>query len=125
MPKRLSTGIDLIEVDRFARVVQRQGERFLNRVFTSNELADCGPDTASLAARWAAKEAVAKALGTGIGTVRWREIEILRGAEREPILKLHTDAKKLAEEQNLSYWSISLSHSATHAIAMAVAIGED
>ena len=79
---------------------------------------------ASLAARFAAKEAVAKALGTGIGPITWQEIEVCRGRSGEPILYLHGAAKQLAESQNLSTWSLSMSHTQNHAIAFVVAMGE-
>ncbi len=122
---RLATGVDLIEIDRLERTIRRQGDRFLERVFTPQELADCASNLASLAARWAAKEAVAKALGTGIGAVRWREIEILRGPAKQPVLRLHDEALKLADAQRLHSWSISLSHTDSHAIALVVALGEE
>jgi holo-[acyl-carrier protein] synthase len=121
MPE-LRTGIDLIEIERFEKAVDRHGSRFLGRVFTTQELDEVGDNQASLAARFAAKEAVAKALGTGIGVISWHEIEILRGASREPLLRLHGSARILAKELHLDNWSISLSHSRTHAIAMAVLI---
>ena len=79
---------------------------------------------AALAARWAAKEAVAKAFGTGIGNVQWKDIEILRGPNREPVLHLHGYAKDLAEKEGLTTWSLSLSHTEVYAVATAVAIGE-
>ena len=120
----LQTGVDLIEVERIAQAVEKHGERFLHRVFTENELAQVGDMIPSLAARWAAKEAVAKALGTGIGDVAWVEIEVLRGEGNAPQLLLHGNAKRLAEEQGLSKWAVSLSHTQEHAIAMVVAQGE-
>jgi holo-[acyl-carrier protein] synthase len=119
----LKTGVDLVEIERLQLTIERYGERFLQRVFTEKELAEVGSNTASLAARFAAKEAVAKALGTGIGVVSWHEIEIQRGPAREPRLYLSGAAYKLAVNLGLQTWSISLSHTRTHAIAMAVAIG--
>ena len=76
-----------------------------------------------LAARWAAKEAVAKAFKTGIGDVAFREIEILHGPRSEPVLRLHGAAERLAQEHGLTVWSISLSHTETHAIAFVTAMG--
>ena len=73
----LSSGVDLVEIQRLQAAIDRHGERFLNRIFTPRELEEVGQNTASLAARFAAKEAVSKALGTGIGPVNWHEIEIL------------------------------------------------
>jgi holo-[acyl-carrier protein] synthase len=121
--KHLSTGVDLVEIERFQAAVQRHGERFLRRVFTERELEDVGHNIASLAARFAAKEAVSKALGTGIGPIAWKEIEVLRGEARQPVLYLHGEAAHRAETLGLSTWSVSLSHTQTHAIAMAVALG--
>ena len=121
----LRTGIDLIEIPRFSGAVERHGERLLQRVFTPAELADCHGHRASLAARYAAKEAVSKALGTGIGPVAWREIEILRGPAREPVLYLHGAAAQKSSALGLREWSVSLSHLGELAVAMAVAIGSD
>jgi holo-[acyl-carrier protein] synthase len=121
----LCTGVDLIEIERFAAVVERHGKRFLERVFTPQELRDADGSLASLAARFAAKEAAAKTLGTGIGVVCWREIEVLRGPERQPSLRLHGSAASLAERQCLHTWSLSLSHTQEHAIALVVALGAD
>lgn len=118
----LRTGIDLIEIDRLRSLFESYGQRFLDRVFTPQELTELGENIASLAGRFAAKEAVAKALGTGIGAVAWREIEILRGPKREPVLHLHGSAARLAEELGLGEWSVSISHTQTHAVGIAVAI---
>ena len=74
----LAVGTDLVEVRRIVALVERYGERFTRRVFTPGELADCGGRAESLAARWAAKEAAAKALGCGIGAVAWHDIEVVR-----------------------------------------------
>ena len=120
----ISSGIDLIEIERVTEAVNRHGNRFLERVFTGGELAECQGNLASLAGRFAAKEAVAKALGTGIGPVAWQEIEILRGPAREPILFLHGAAAELAAQKKLINWSISLSHTATLAVAAVFALGE-
>ena len=122
--RTVSTGVDLIEIGRFLQAVDRHGERLLHRVFTAEELAQVGENLSSLAARFAAKEAVAKALATGIGPVAWHEIEILRGPAREPLLKLHGNAQALADELGLQVWSLSLSHSASAAVAVVVALGE-
>ena len=119
----LACGIDLIEIERVQGAIDHHGERFLERVFTPQELSDCCGRPASLAARFAAKEAVSKALGTGIGDIGWREVEILRGEALQPLLRLHGSAARLAEEQGLRQWSVSLSHTHTHAIAVAVATG--
>jgi holo-[acyl-carrier protein] synthase len=117
----LATGVDLVEIERLHSVVERYGERFLNRVYTSRELHEVRDNISSLAARFAAKEAVSKALGTGIGRVSWRDIEILRGPERQPLLVLSGEAQLVASQLGLRQWSISLSHTQGHAIAFVVA----
>ncbi len=118
----LRTGVDLIEIERFTSAYRRYEQRFLQRIFTPTELAENRKNMASLAARFAAKEAVAKALGTGIGRVTWHDIEICRGEAGEPILYLHGAASHLAALQQLDTWSISLSHTQSHAVAFVVAI---
>lgn len=123
----LRTGIDLIEIERITDALQRYGMRFLQRVFTPAELSECNGDFSryvpSLAARFAAKEAVAKALGTGIGAVTWQEIEILHECSGQPLLQLSGEARRLADELGLTTWSLSLSHTHLHAVAMVVAEG--
>lgn len=121
---KLASGIDLLEIERMQAAIARHGEHFLRRVFTPAELAEVGDNPASLAARFAAKEAVSKALGTGIGPVAWKEIEVLRGPARQPVLHLHGSAARLAAEQGLAHWSISLSHTQAYALAQVVALGE-
>jgi len=120
---KLRTGIDLIEIERIAHSISRHGQRFLTRIYTPRELEEVGDNLASLAARFAAKEAASKALGCGIGDVRWHDIEVLHGPRAEPILILHGSAQSLAAELGLTTWSISLSHTKRHAVAMVVAIG--
>ncbi|NOZ00216.1 MAG: holo-ACP synthase [Chloroflexi bacterium] len=119
---KLATGIDIIEIARLHGVIERHGGRFLRRVFTLQELEDCAGRAESLAARFAAKEAAAKALGCGIGAIAWQEIEIRHDENGRPTLHLHGAAARLADEQGLSAWSISLSHSRSHAVAMVVAM---
>jgi holo-[acyl-carrier protein] synthase len=117
----LLTGIDMIEVARLQEAIERHGERFLRRVYTEREIEQLAGNYPSLAARFAGKEAVAKALATGIGPVSWLEIEILRGPAREPLLNLYGQAAELARQRGVERWSISLSHTHIHAIAIAVA----
>ena len=119
----LRTGIDLIEIERIEQAIQRHGERFLQRVFTPAELAEAGGSPASLAARFAAKEATAKALGTGIGAVSWLDIEVLRDHDQPPGLHLHGAAARRASELGLTEWAVSLSHTQTYALASVVAAG--
>jgi holo-[acyl-carrier protein] synthase len=119
----LRTGVDLIEIDRVAVVIARHGKHYLDRVYTPAELEQCGRRTESLAGRFAAKEAVAKVLGCGIGEVGWKEIEVLGDEQNAPVLILHGAAELKANELGLTNWSVSLSHSMSHAVAVAVAIG--
>jgi holo-[acyl-carrier protein] synthase len=118
------TGIDMIDHERVQRGIERLGERFLNRFFTAGERADCEDQPHRLAARLAAKEAVSKALGTGIGDVGWRDIEIrVDNPRKRPQLILHGPAARLASELGLSSWDISLTHTDQTAAAVAVALG--
>ncbi len=120
----LSAGIDLIEVERIEATIARYGERFLTRVFTANELAYCRRHAHQLAARFAAKEAVSKMLGTGIqhrDGVDWREIEIVSDARGKPAVQLTGKAAQRAAQLNLKSFAISLSHTREHAIAMVIA----
>jgi holo-[acyl-carrier protein] synthase len=117
----LRSGVDLLEIERLREAMERSGERFMARVFTPAERELCNGNTASLAARFAAKEAVAKVLGTGLGKIAWTDIEILRAENGAPVLRLHDKALALAEKLGLTQWSISLSHTREHALAMAVA----
>ena len=114
-------GIDAIEPGRIAAALARHGERFLGRIFTPAERAICRERVNSLAARWAAKEAVAKVLGTGLGTIAWREIEILANERGRPVLVLHGAAAARAAHLGLRHWSVSLTHLDTLALAMVVA----
>ena len=119
----LRTGIDLIEISRLEELNPSIRQRFLERVFTPMELQQIGHSIPSLAGRYAAKEAVAKALGTGIGAISWQEIEILRGPEGEPNLTLSGHALEISRELGLETWSISITHNRTTAAAVVVAIG--
>ncbi len=119
----LRTGVDLIEISRVSEVIARHGKHYLDRIYTSAELEQCGKNLKSLAGRFAAKEAVAKALGTGIGAVTWKEIEILGDELNAPMLNLCGAAELKSKELGLTAWSVSISHSMSHAVAVAVAIG--
>lgn len=121
---KLASGIDIIEIERVEQAINRHGDRFLARIFTPSEQQDCRGNPASLAARFAAKEAAAKALGSGIGPVSWLEIEVLRGTANQPELHLHGRASSLAGSLGLSTWSVSLSHTAEIATAVVTAIGD-
>ena len=116
----LAAGVDMIEVKRVADVLERHGHRFADRVFTAGEMAYCDGQPERLAGRFAVKEAVAKALGTGIGDITWSEIEIIRDERGKPHLVLHAAAQELAAAQGITEWAISISHTATHAIGFAI-----
>lgn len=120
---KLATGVDLIEIARIEEVMARHGKHYLERIFTAAELEYCGKRAESLAGRWAAKEAVVKALGTGIGDVTWKEIEILGDEQNAPRLILRGVAETKAKELGLTNWSVSISHSLSHSVAFVVAIG--
>ena len=109
----LRTGIDIIEVYRIDEAILSHGKRFLQRVYTRRELVEANG--------LAAKEAVSKALGCGIGRVRWRDIEITSDQSRQPLLQLHGTAQTLADDLGLDEWSLSLSHTHDHATAIVVA----
>lgn len=119
----LRTGVDLIEIERVRAAIDAHGERFLQRVYTAAELACCGRRVESLAVRFAAKEAAAKALGTGVWQdgVAWTDIEVLKGERGAPVLHLHGAAAAIAAQLGLREWSISLSHDRTQAVAFVVA----
>ncbi len=116
----LCTGIDLVELPRFEQALARHGERLLRRLFTPQERDQCQGRVASLAARFAAKEAAAKALGTGIGAVRWTDLEVLTDARGAPRLHLHGEAQRQAEALGVTSWAVSLSHSRDCAVAVVV-----
>lgn len=117
----LAVGVDILEVERMAQGMERHGARFCDRFFTEREQAQCAGRATSLAGRFAVKEAVSKALGTGIGDVSWKEIEILNDERGQPLLNLHGAAARMAAQRGLTEWAISLSHTTTHAVGMAVA----
>ncbi len=123
----LTTGVDLIELDRLRRLVEHHGERALARVYTPAELAHCRGRLPELAARFAAKEAVAKALGVGLQMmaadgIPWRDVETLPDEKGKPVLRLHGRAAARAAELGLTEWSVSLSHGRDVAIAFVVAL---
>ncbi len=117
----MRTGVDIVEIKRIQAVLDAHGERFLQRVFTPQEIERYAKRTNSLAARWAAKEGVAKALGCGIGDIAWTEIEILNDEAGAPELYLHGKAAALSSELDIQGWSLSLSHTSELAIAFVVA----
>ena len=121
-------GIDVIEVERIEEALGEFGDRFLERIFTVEERAYCSRQKRPelhYAARWAAKEAVSKAFGTGIGAeLAWTEVEVLRGVAGEPSLLLHGAGKEFAEREGIKEIKISLTHAKHYAAANAVALAE-
>ncbi len=113
-------GIDLLEISRLQGVLERHGQRFLDRVYTAREQDYCGRRLPELAARFSAKEAVMKALGTGARGISWREIEVLANARGKPVVILHGRALKRANHVGISEIEISLSHERNIACAMVV-----
>lgn len=119
-------GVDVVEVARVERALARSGARFLERVFTPAELERCMArrDRAKcLAARFAAKEAVMKALGCGWGPVGWRDIEVAHGPAGEPVVRLQGAAERLAKEKGVAAIHLSLAHDGGVAVAHALAEG--
>ena len=116
-----SVGVDAVEIDRISRSLERFGERFLRRVYTEKEIFFCRGRVPELAARFAAKEAISKALGTGIRGIVWREMEILPDRRGKPLVYLHGKAESRAAELGLAEFEVSLTHSRELAIAVVVA----
>lgn len=121
----LTTGVDFIEIDRIAGVLRRYGDRFLRRIFTPGEIAYCRGRAPNLAARFAAKEAVMKSLGTGFRGVGWRDVEVVRAPSGAPSARLHGRARRRAERLGVTEIAISLSHSRGFAMVVAVATRPD
>ena len=121
----LAVGIDMVEIDRVRRVLQRFPQRFLERVYTPVEVAVCRGRVHELAARFAAKEAAMKALGTGARGLAWREIEILPNRRGKPLVYLHGLAQQRGETIGLRGIDVSLTHDADLAIAVVVGMADD
>jgi len=117
----LSVGVDIVEIERIAKALERFGDRFLERIYTGAEVAHCRGRVAELAARFAAKEAISKALGTGIYGLSWQEMEILPDPLGQPQVYLHGSALERAHVLGLTDFAISLSHSQEYGIAFVVA----
>lgn len=119
----VAVGTDIIEIARIQRSLNDFGDRFLRRVYTEREREWYGTRVNELAARFAAKEATSKALGTGIIGIRWREMEVLPNRRGKPVLVLHGRAAERARRLGLTSFSVSLTHSRTDAMAFVVATG--
>lgn len=119
-------GVDIVEIDRIQAAVDNRKERFLTRIFTSDERAYCYEKPRPcrhLAARFAAKEAVSKALGTGISNMRWTDIEVCRDSRGRAYIKLYGGAADRAAEKGIVDVAISISFNRNNAVASAVAMG--
>src|SRR5215813_7419343 len=118
----VAVGIDIIEVERVRKVFERHGERFLRRVYTEAEVWQCRGKATRLAGRFAAKEAISKALGTGIHGVAWREMEVVQLRSGRPTVSLHGNAKRRAELLGISAFDVSIADLQAFSIAIAVAL---
>ena len=116
----VAVGVDVVDVDRFTLALTRRPQ-MTERVFTVAEREDCVGRPERLAARFAAKEAVMKALGVGLGEATFRDIEVRREPSGAPRIDLHGDARILAASRGIAYLHVSLSHTATTATAFIVA----
>jgi holo-[acyl-carrier protein] synthase len=119
----LRSGVDIVEIQRFEDLTPAIFMRFVERVFTPQELNEAGNSMQYLAGRFAAKEAVAKALGCGIGLIGWKDVEILTGEKGEPKLSLRGRALEESANLGVREWSLSISHSHQYAVAMVIGMG--
>ena len=123
----IGLGTDIIECLRIAKMIEKHGELFLNRVYTRSEIAYCSSRKAanqSYAGRWAVKETVLKAMGTGWSRgIRWKDIEVVTDLTGKPSVAIHGVAKEICDELGISEVLISLSHCRSHATATAIAVG--
>jgi holo-[acyl-carrier protein] synthase len=122
---RVVVGIDVIEIPRIQRSLDDFGERFLRRVYTEQERERYRNRISELAARFAAKEAISKALGTGIRGIKWREMEVLPNRRGKPIVVLHGTAAERALVLGITDFDISLTHSRSDAMAFVVGYRAD
>ena len=121
-PVSVAIGVDLIERARLIHSYEQFGERFLQRVFTATELAQANHQIERLVGRFAAKEACSKALGTGMISVAWREIEIIRATGGKPVIRLSGRAAARAQTLGLTAFDVSISDTRDHAMAVVVAV---
>jgi holo-[acyl-carrier protein] synthase len=118
------TGIDIIEIARIKKAIDRWGEAFLHRIYTDAELKLYRQKISSLATRFASKEAVMKLLGTDRNGISWREIETLSHPSGKPLVNLYGQAQNKANKLGIKEIAVSLSHSKEHAIASVASISE-
>lgn len=119
----LRTGVDLVNVNELARMVELSGDDFLDSSWTMAERLYCDGDPERLASRWAAKEATMKALGHGVGEISPLDVEVVAAEGEMPILRLHGRAASFAQELGIDTWSVSLTHEDRWALALVVGLG--
>ena len=117
-------GIDIVEVSRFSQALTRRGERLIKRIFSPDERATCGASPHRLAARFAAKEAFYKALGTGMRSFRWREVEVKNNRLGAPYLSFSSRLAAHLAAEGVKATHLSLSHSGNYAVAQVILEGE-
>jgi holo-[acyl-carrier protein] synthase len=129
MPELVGIGTDITECLRIARMIERHGELFIDRVYTPEEIKYCQSRkqaTQHFAGRWAAKEAILKALGTGWRRgISWRDVEIRNEPGGKPVVAVRGGVKDVVEKLGIGEIQVSISHCRSHATALAVAIGKD
>jgi len=118
------SGIDLVEIERFHQLNPAIRNRFFERVFTAGELSYIKDMNHRAAGVFAAKEACAKALGCGIGPIRWVDIEITHSPDNQPLITLHDAAFEQAEQNKITSWSVSITHTKKTAAAVVFAATE-
>ncbi len=125
----IGIGTDIVECLRIAQMIERHGELFMNRVYTTREIEYCSARKAATqhyAGRWAAKEAILKALGTGwVRGIRWRDMEIRNDSAGKPTVALGGGARQVCEQRGIGQMLISISHCRTHATAFAIAVSAE
>ena len=123
----IGIGTDITECLRIARMIERHGELFINRVYTTEEIRYCqarAQATQHFTGRWAAKEAIFKALGTGWRRgISWRDIEVTNEASGKPVVAMRGGAKEVVEQLGIAKVLVSISHCRSHATAYAIAVG--
>lgn len=127
---KIFLGTDICEINRIKALYEKYGEKFLKKTYTEEEIRYCVAKSihtsSRLAVRFAAKEAVSKALGVGINSlgwgkgVDWKDVEIIRAEHGQVILNLHNKAKEIADNMGIKEWTLSVSHSKTDAIATVI-----
>ncbi len=122
----IAHGIDLVDFPRIEEMIERHGERFVNRVFTAAEQKYANAHRNSVekyAGRFAAKEAILKLVGTGWrGKIAWTDVEVVNDPSGQPVVRLSGEVKEIAEKLGIRQISISITHTANFAIASAVAL---